>query len=247
MSASPQKALIIYCPSEANVAIPSIDQLTKLGCSGSLLLESENKDEGISNDIFQILGLNNRENEGASEVYSKRFNKLKLTIISNNTPTKDIAKSLSCELHELKNAKDVKQLISQNSESDCFLVDMTAFNNPWILADQIIKECIDSTPDLLKCVVTPAIGSYSNKQGSFWWDELVPQQSCLIKDGVVVDVNQKRFLVCSYLHVGSTRTDNATEFNTKDIVENGCNKAILAWHYLAEIGHKLGFVPKYGA
>jgi hypothetical protein len=46
MNASPQKALILYCPSEPNVAIPHIDQLTKMGCSGSLLLESENKDEG---------------------------------------------------------------------------------------------------------------------------------------------------------------------------------------------------------
>lgn len=54
-------------------------------------------------------------------------------------------------------------------------------------------------------------------------------------------------LVCAYYHDGSTRRDGVHEFSIQDIVDNGCNGSILAWHYLAEIGHKLGHVPKYGA
>lgn len=117
---------------------------------------------------------------------------MKLTIISNDASTEDIAKSLACELHKLENAECVKQLICQKSDSDCFLVDLTAVDNPWILADQIIKDCIDTTPDVLKCVVAPVIGSHVEKKDQCWWDDLVPQQSCLIKDGVVADVNEKR-------------------------------------------------------
>ena len=54
-------------------------------------------------------------------------------------------------------------------------------------------------------------------------------------------------LVCGYWHDGSTRRDHVKQFEVNDIISNGCNGRILAWHYLGEIGHKLGHVPKYGA
>lgn len=60
-------------------------------------------------------------------------------------------------------------------------------------------------------------------------------------------LNPSESLVCAYLHEGSTRRDSTTEFKADHIQQQGCNGSILAWHYLAEIGQKLGYVPKYGA
>ncbi|KAI9320748.1 hypothetical protein BX666DRAFT_1229951 [Dichotomocladium elegans] len=121
----------------------------------------------------------------------------------------------------------------------CLVVDSCS----WSEVDGFLEKYIDNTPDLLKCVVMPSDPSFL--QPDTLWAGLVPHQSCMTRNGESVEVSKSVSLVCVYFHEGSTRRDAACTFSADDIKSHGCNGAILAWHYLAEIGHKLGFVPKY--
>lgn len=127
---------------------------------------------------------------------------------------------------------------------DCLFVDVAADTEKetWISIDSIVQAYLDVS-GVLKCVVSPAERIVPKKA---WWDELLPRQSCVMKDGKEVTIG-KRSLVCSYFCYGCTRQDNVKQYSAQAIQTDGCNGTILAWHFLAEIGHKLGYVPKYGA
>ncbi|OAD78902.1 hypothetical protein PHYBLDRAFT_140961 [Phycomyces blakesleeanus NRRL 1555(-)] len=146
-------------------------------------------------------------------------------------------------------AEIIDILASVGPKVDLLLVDISTQNNSWPLINDVVKDLMADTPTYLKVIVAPRDESASEPvlADKNWWDSLVPEQSHVKKEGRCVSIEPRHGFVCSYLHDKSTRRDNATKFTTKDIIENGCNGKILAWHFLGEIGHKLGFVPKYGA
>ncbi|KAG1466451.1 hypothetical protein G6F56_004689 [Rhizopus delemar] len=101
--------------------------------------------------------------------------------------------------------------------------------------------CALDRPDTLICVVSQTTKNDNSNT------EFMPQQSYWMKEGVrVKGIEDKRSLIYSNFHFGSTRTDSVEQFGL-DIETLGGNKRTLAWHFLAEIGNKLGFVEKYGA
>ncbi|CAO3594079.1 unnamed protein product [Absidia cylindrospora] len=113
--------------------------------------------------------------------------------------------------------------------------------------NQVIGNVLDSRPSLLKCVVTKSSDKQQQQQTRHWWDDLVPAQSYEFKNGVRIKPRINVKYVCAYLHAETTRADTVDTFDVEKMDQFGCNGSILAWHYLAEIGHKLGYVPKYGA
>ncbi|RUS32334.1 hypothetical protein BC938DRAFT_475695 [Jimgerdemannia flammicorona] len=64
---------------------------------------------------------------------------------------------------------------------------------------------------------------------------------------LLVNLHSRGPITALYHHHGSTRRDATARFTEREVLERGENGRILAWHFLAEVGYKLGFVPKYGA
>lgn len=123
-------------------------------------------------------------------------------------------------------------------ESGVKLIDFTNTENAW---DIINNGCALDRPETLVCIVSEINQNEERKA------EFMPQQSYWMKGGVKVEEIEKgRSLIYSYFHCGSTRRDSVEHFG-QDIVRLSGNKKILAWHFLAEIGNKLGFVAKYGS
>lgn len=123
-------------------------------------------------------------------------------------------------------------------ESGVELIDFTNTENAW---DIINDACALDRPETLVCIVSEINQNEERKT------EFMPQQSYWMKGGVrVEEIEKGRSLIYSYFHCGSTRRDSVEQFG-QDIVRLSGNKKILAWHFLAEIGNKLGFVAKYGS
>ncbi|KAI9249029.1 hypothetical protein BY458DRAFT_525869 [Sporodiniella umbellata] len=133
-------------------------------------------------------------------------------------------------------------LVSSSSDlspiiSGIKVVDFTNIKNAW---EEIDSACSLSQPNTLICVV-------SEIKADTFTTGFLPQQSYFMKNGKrVKGVKSGYSLIYSYFHSGSTRQDSTERFGL-DVVQKGGNKKILAWHFFAEIGCKLGFVEKYGA
>ena len=118
-------------------------------------------------------------------------------------------------------------------------MDLSEFDNAWGLVHQLIS--IEDGVDYIQCVISPK--EYIIDKETHQFDSIIPRQSYLSKDGSTLSsINQDVELTYAYYHSGSGRTDDAQHYNN-----SSNNNKILAWHFLAEIGHKLGYVPKYGA
>ncbi|KAJ8663610.1 hypothetical protein O0I10_000856 [Lichtheimia ornata] len=233
-TATPAKALVFYShtPLRSTDQVPSVHELCMRGCSGQLMLEM-GIDTTRRGNMIQLLGLGGCDSiQQMREQLVARFGKLKLGIVSEATEIQELATALGIPLFDT--------ILQSLDHVDCLVVD-----SQWDVINDTLNTAIDTTPNLLKCVVMPATPIPRTIDSQ--WQSLVPQQSCMTKNGVLVDVSQSESLVCAYLHEGSTRRDNTTEFRAGLIQQQGCNGSILAWHYLAEIGQKLGYVPKYGA
>ncbi|KAI8390938.1 uncharacterized protein BYT42DRAFT_490693, partial [Radiomyces spectabilis] len=222
--ATPEKAVILYnhCPPQESY--PAIDELARRGCSGRLTLEVCDRQSKLN---------------GACHTHdvTSLAEKLGFAYAHAMPPSADIV-------------SHIERLMAPDAPQDirCLLIDFTSEDskNSWRQMDDMIQSSLDTTPHLLKCVVSPCKAIDMDVLEPSWSD-IIPRQSCVMKNGVQVAVDREQRLMCSYLHVGSTRQDTVTHYNAEEITAQGCNATILAWHFLAEIGHKLGFVPKYGA
>ncbi|KAG2220062.1 hypothetical protein INT45_007306 [Circinella minor] len=174
-------------------------------------------------------------------IITYRFGSMKLGLISSCSSITTLADSLDIKT---LNTISTKVILETMNQLDVLLVDMSDQPNQM---NDIMAEILDTTPDLLKCTVMHGTMQQLQQEKQYDKEDDKPIQSGTTKNGVQVDVLESDYLVCAYYHDGSTRRDNVHEFSIQDIVKNGCNGSILAWHYLAEIGHKLGHVPKYGA
>ncbi|KAI8139375.1 hypothetical protein BJV82DRAFT_250350 [Fennellomyces sp. T-0311] len=228
MASNPKRALILYCSQNADIDTPTLDALCQRGCSGQLLLERSDSKDARKQDIVQLLGLSDCKNDQMKTRLTERFGNMKLGLISPYAPVAALAEVVtfySTEIPDDLMAIDV----------DVLLVDTTKQH-----MEDIMVKLLDTTPHLLKCVVMRAAVQQQQIKHA-------PQQSSVTKNGVSVNVHESNCLVCGYWHDGSTRRDHVERFRVDDMITNGCNGSTLAWHYLAEIGHKLGHVPKYGA
>lgn len=159
---------------------------------------------------------------------------MSLAIISDHKSTTDITQQLGCFHQNIGSIDQMNKIL--NSDFNIVFVDFTGYKNPWKYINELVH---NNHQDIIQCIISPCT---PNQQLTF-----LPRQSYLMKDGSEVTVNPNLELMYSYLHAGSARTDLTRTFNLQDIEQNGANGKILAWHFLAEIGNKLGFVPKYGA
>lgn len=160
-----------------------------------------------------------------------------MAILSNDSKTTDIGHQLNCLYQPLNSTDQILHLLS-STEIDVLFVDFTDQKDPWrIINDLLVIE----NNDLIQCIVSPF--SLPQKARS----SIMPRQSYQIKNGLPVINNEQTALIYSYFHSGSARIDTATQYKSQHIQSHGGNNKILAWHFLAEIAHKLGFVSKYGA
>ncbi|KAG2201267.1 hypothetical protein INT47_006770 [Mucor saturninus] len=184
--------------------------------------------------VAQLLGLDTHQ---IKSTFQQRFHDLSLAILSNDTKTIDIGHQLNC-LHQPLNSTDqILQLLS-STEIDVLFVDFTDQNNPWHIINKLL---VLENKDLIQCVVSPF--TLPEQVTS----PIMPRQSYQMKNGLEVNTNDQTALMYSYFHSGSARTDTTTQYTLQNIQSHGGNNKILAWHFLAEIAHKLGFVSKYGA
>ncbi|KAI8048159.1 uncharacterized protein B0P05DRAFT_564726 [Gilbertella persicaria] len=231
MSHIPKKAFVFYCPIEPDQPIPNVDSITLLGCSGQIALEKTS-----NNDMLQLLGVHDMDTDIQCS-FKQRFNDMSLHIFSNSSTTKALSKQLGCTCQPIESIDQIKQ-----QDSHIIFVDFTDdTQHAWQFIDQLSDQPSANT---IYCIISPS--NVIPDQQKHWWDTLVPRQSHVMKHGSIVEI-QDRKCVYSYLHTGSCRKDNTTKYTSSDIIQNGSNNTILAWHLMAEIGHKLGFVEKYGA
>ncbi|KAK4511710.1 hsp70 nucleotide exchange factor fes1 [Mucor velutinosus] len=240
MSHIPNRAFIYYCPYPLvdQHKLEHVHQVAREGCSGQIALEKERSDSNQT--VLQLVGL-----FGASDIkseFKQRFNDMSLAIVSNDPHTIQMAQQLGCHCQDITTELQVNQ--------DVVFVDFTGYSDvgAWSTLDIFVGQ--HARPDTIQCIISTSTDAGTEETGSKqqWWDAIVPRQSHLMKNGEPLkDAVQDQTLVYSYLHVGSSRQDGVSTFNAPDIKSKGSNGTILAWHLLAEIGHKLGFVPKYGA
>lgn len=160
-----------------------------------------------------------------------------LAIISNNTTAKNIAIQLDCYYDTIQSIEQIIEL----KGFDVVFVDFTDYSSSiWTFVNDIVSK-IDPTR-AIQCILSPTTSIQLPSLLPF----PLPKQSYTKKKGSEVTVADIS-LIYAYSHIGSGRIDKTTSFTEKDIQENGCNRTLLAWHLLAEISHKLGHVPKYGA
>ncbi|KAI9348352.1 hypothetical protein BD770DRAFT_395266 [Pilaira anomala] len=231
--AIPKKAFILYCPCQPDQLIPNVNLVTLKGCSGQIILE---KEEGKEDDttILQLLGLYPQKNQLKSN-FKERFHDMSLAIISNHKSTTEITQQLGCFHEKIDSIEQINKVL--NDEFKIVFVDFTGYPEPWKFINELIK---NKDKDIIQCIIS----SYTPSTVQHYF---LPRQSYLMKNGSEVTTNPNLELMYSYLHAGSARVDLATTFNLQEIEYNGSNGKILAWHFLAEIGNKLGFIPKYGA
>lgn len=105
-----------------------------------------------------------------------RFGKLKLGIVSEATEIQELATALGIPLFDT--------ILKSLDHVDCLLVD-----SQWDVINDTLSTALESTPNLLKCVVMPAtpIPRTIDPQ----WQSLVPQQSCMTKNGLSVNISQR--------------------------------------------------------
>lgn len=161
---------------------------------------------------------------------------MSLAILSNEKSTTEITQQLGCFHEKIESMEQIKKVL--NDEFKVVFVDFTGYPEPWKFIDALIKN--KENKDIIQCIIS----SYTPPSTTV---SFLPRQSYLMKNGSEVTTNPNLELMYSYLHAGSARVDLATTFNLQEIEYNGSNGKILAWHFLAEIGNKLGCVPKYGA
>ncbi|KAI8641065.1 hypothetical protein BD408DRAFT_483718 [Parasitella parasitica] len=237
MSHIPRKALIFYCPfARPSIHVPNIDQAASRGCSGQIALEIEPVDQTVA----QLLGL-----FGAVDIkseFKQRFNDMSLAIVSNDLDTIRIANLLGCHHEYVSKELQIDQL-----PFDVIFVDFSGFDshNAWYTMNTLSGQ--NCRLDAIQCIVSCSVENNTPESNPQWWDLIRPRQSHLMKNGRTLEAVQEKTLIYSYFHLGSSRQDSTLTFTEQDIKSNGCNGVILAWHLLAEIGHKLGHVPKYGA
>ncbi|ORY90581.1 hypothetical protein BCR43DRAFT_116029 [Syncephalastrum racemosum] len=187
---------------------------------------------------------------------SKRFGKLKLGLISTSKDVVAWGESLGLfytqhideEIATSDLVSKIIDIVAPGAPVDCLVVDASDSSSArsWKRVDAIVQACLDHTPHLYKSVLAQA-EVHVEQQKSQPWDHLIPIQSATIKDGVPVQVNDTYVILNASLHDGTTRRDTTQIFDAAEIISKGCNSATLAYHFLLEIGHKLGYVPKYGA
>lgn len=161
-----------------------------------------------------------------------------LAIISNSPSTTDIAIQLDCHHESIRSIEQITKLTG----FDVIFIDFTSYSEGsiWNFINDLVPN-ISSTA--IQCIISPST-SIVTRSSSL---PFTPVQSYTKKNGTRVTTSSNQSLIYAYLHIGSGRIDKTEKYTEKDIQENGCNGVILAWHLLAEIGHKLGHVPKYGA
>ncbi|KAI8989571.1 hypothetical protein BDB01DRAFT_782362 [Pilobolus umbonatus] len=235
----PTKAVILYSPTPSNDNnIHNVDTLTEQGCSGLVSLESQNP-----TIIEQLLGIDIHSNNKKTSFVS-RFNTMSLAIVSNSYSTQLLAQSLGCLYSKIPSITDIMDIVSDD-HLDCIFVDTTDYTQPWSFINDLVAVLM-KCPDILKCVIS-VIPSPITTPTTEWWKDIVPVQSNTVKEGITVSIDKKTSLMASYLHHGSVRRDTVKQYRVSDICTHGGNKSILAWHFLLEISHKLGLLPKYGA
>lgn len=164
-----------------------------------------------------------------------RFNDLSLGIISNCESTREIAFNLDSHYSEIESKQQIQQFLSSNI--DVIFIDFTNFDSSWSFINELVALGNES---YIQCIISPT--KIEHKRNSF--QTIRPTQSYTMKDGVQVNcINKETELNYSYYHLYSGLKDNSTKYNQD---RTGYFKT-LAWHFMAEVGHKLGFVPKYGA
>jgi hypothetical protein len=166
---------------------------------------------------------------------------MSLAIVSNNPHTTQIANQLNCYYENISTQLKIDQL-----PANVVFVDFTGFDtqDAWPTMDKFASQ--NSRFDTIQCIISPSSTTEINNN-QHWWNSIRPRQSFLMKNGTSLEKVQDKTLMYSYLHIGSSRQDSALTFTESDVKSNGSNGTILAFHLLAEIGHKLGYVPKYGA
>lgn len=165
---------------------------------------------------------------------------MSLAVVSNDPHTIHMAHQLECHCQSLSTRLP--------EGYDVVLVDFTGDEgaDAWSTLDTLVGQ--NARSDTIQCIISTGRNTQETASSQQWWDALVPRQSHVMKNGEPLkEAVQGQTLVYSYLHVGSSRQDGVSAFNASDIRSKGSNGTMLAWHLLAEVGHKLGFVPKYGA
>jgi hypothetical protein len=154
-------------------------------------------------------------------------------MLSNSDSTKEIAEILKVKYSEIESIQQVQKITA-----DIVFIDFTNYNNAWDFINELVSI---KDVEYIQCVISPV----KVKREQQLFESIKPRQSYTMKDGIQIDsINNEIELMYSYYHSGSGRKDNSTKYSLQ---ESGGNCKILAWHFLAEVGHKLGFVPKYGA
>ncbi|KAI9486855.1 MAG: hypothetical protein EXX96DRAFT_614655 [Benjaminiella poitrasii] len=238
LSVKSKKAIITYCPFKPDQLIPSVDRITSRGSSGLIALEEV---VDSSNRIYDA-----KDNDTSIQriFVCLRFNNMSLAILSNSTCSTNLSVLLNCIYKPIPHTlHTLVACIDQLSAVDVVFIDFTGIADAWNTVNDLASY-YQQDDSIIQCIISPL----SHRKETIV--KFRPIQSYMMKRGECLSISKTcpmPSLIYSYLHIGVCRTDKATMYSTVDIEQNGGNNIILAWHLLAEIGYKLGFIPKYGA
>ncbi|KAI7905254.1 uncharacterized protein BX663DRAFT_502267 [Cokeromyces recurvatus] len=230
------KVLILYCPFKPDQPIPNVDQVTLKGSSGQIALEETANSSKL--DILQLLGLYDiKSNNSLQARFKERFNDMSLAIISNSTLAINIAIELNCIQHSIIESTSAFVAYINDLKVDVIFIDFTDYcdNKAWKMIDELVFYYQDVFIQYIISPPSPVIGKEEEEEEIM---DIKPIQSYLIKDGTLIK-SISSFLF--YSSIGFNRKDTTTKYS---FINN--KNVILAWHLMAEIGYKLGFIQKYG-
>ncbi|KAI8067881.1 hypothetical protein BC940DRAFT_300674 [Gongronella butleri] len=243
MASHAHKALILFNKHEPTQAsLPNLDSLLAKGSAGSIYLET---DTGCD-DILQLFGLHDAP--CATDAAHGRYGHVRFGLLTADAQLVDLARGYGLTFVSLLTddvALDdmpldaMDALITEGLAAvDILFVDLTC--SSWTRIDHLFQSRL-ADPDLLNCVITSAAVHSRPTQ------PYQPRQSFQMKLGRPVVVDQHRCYVYGCFHPTTTRRDTVTEFDTQTMQDRGAHAGILAYHFMSEICHRLGLLPKYGA
>ncbi|ORX61785.1 hypothetical protein DM01DRAFT_1332363 [Hesseltinella vesiculosa] len=244
MTSLAKKALVFYNPTPPVDYVPHLDTLIKNGSSGSIYIEctTENDDLSDVQQLFNLAPLNAQDAQAKS-----RFEGVRFGLVSRNETLLLLGSKAGYNTVPLPPGKlsleEVSDLLVRGfTPVDVLIVDMSGGVGDsffgWLQADVLIQPYLSSS---LVCVIT------CSHELAAPAPEQQPVQSYEQKDGQRVQVHQDRRFVAGYWHPTTTRRDTVATFDTRQMQDLGAQRGILTWHFLPEICHMLGLLPKYGA
>ncbi|KAL7752533.1 hypothetical protein RI367_002067 [Sorochytrium milnesiophthora] len=242
---------------------PVLDRLCAEGCTGLLWLEESVQQSGLT-EFLQLLAIHDCQEDEID-----RYPTLRLATVTTSAQHHVLCKRLQIASHLVVDAgkRASTGSVVQTVES-CFasaaganIVMVHLHNDQGVDGESVeaLLQAFSDRPKLFRVFISSwnefqlaegtasdirswyALQDAEKPQASF--EFAVPQQSKNVKEGAHVATTLIPMSVV-YHHTGSVRIDEVREFNEAQIYARSGNHGIGAWHFMKEIGFKVGGLPK---